>query len=319
MKGRLKFNRETLSYEVHKTPTKKRLSSGSLIFLLSVVVALGYFYLYSFYFELDSPKLISLKSNNKELTNKLELINKRLEDLNGSLSTLEMRDNSVYRPIFGMEEISSDVRSAGFGGVDRYSYLRNFERSGLLSSTVQGIDVLYKKAYLQSKSFDDLSTLAKSADEMTLCVPAIPPLNIASPKVWCSSSFGYRRDPFTGRYSMHKGIDFASEMGEPIYATGNGTVVRVEFDYFGYGNFILIDHGFGYKTRYAHLKGYEVALGDKVKRGELIGYVGNSGRSTGAHLHYEVIYRDRQVNPFNYYNREIEEEEFFTLINSREE
>ncbi|MPM35134.1 hypothetical protein SDC9_81724 [bioreactor metagenome] len=151
---------------------------------------------------------------------------------------------------------------------------------------------------------------------MTLCVPAIPPVNIASSRIRYSSSFGYRRDPFHGDFRMHNGIDLSGPTGEHIYATGNGKVVEVGHDFFGYGNFVMIDHGFGYKTRYAHLKEANVTVGRIVKRGEVIGFMGNTGRSKGPHLHYEVIFKGRTVNPLNYYNRDVDEEGFLALINS---
>lgn len=311
-----KFNHETLAYEIHKIPARVRLSRGFFMFMMSVVLSLGYYYIYTEYFKLETPKLLSLKRSNEELASSLELVNKRFESLNKSLYALQMRDNYVYRPIFGMDEIPEDVRNAGFGGTDRYSYLKNFEKSGILSRTAFNLDVLYKKAYVQSRSFDDLAQLARNADEMTLCVPAIPPVNIASSRIRYSSSFGYRRDPFHGDFRMHNGIDLSGPTGEHIYATGNGKVVEVGHDFFGYGNFVMIDHGFGYKTRYAHLKEANVTVGRIVKRGEVIGFMGNTGRSKGPHLHYEVIFKGRTVNPLNYYNRDVDEEGFLALINS---
>ncbi|PKO99691.1 MAG: peptidase M23 [Bacteroidetes bacterium HGW-Bacteroidetes-8] len=314
---RYKFNHETLAYEIHKIPIKRRFSKGFVLFMLSLAISVGYYYIYTRYLNLETPKTLSLKRENDELANRLELINRRFESVNRSLVTLQMRDNYVYRPIFGMEEIPQDVRNAGFGGVDRYSHLQNFERSGILSKTAYNLDVLYKKTYVQTKSFDDLALLAKNADEMTLCVPAIPPVNISSSKIRFSSSFGYRRDPFHGDYRMHSGVDLSGPVGETIYATGNGRVVDIGFDFFGYGNFILIDHGFGYKTRYAHLKSANVTIGRAVKRGEQIGIMGNTGRSKGPHLHYEVIYRNKTVNPLNYYNRDINDQQFRELISPK--
>ncbi len=311
---RYKYNPETLAYEIHNVPAKARFSKGFILFLISLFISLGYYFIYTEYLNLETPKMVSLKANNQELANRLELINRRFESANRSLMSLQMRDNYVYRPIFGMEEIPQDVRNAGFGGVDRYSYLENFEKSGILAKTAFNIDVLSKKTYIQSKSFDDVSKLAKNADEMTLCIPAIPPLDITSTRIRFSSSFGYRRDPFHGDFRMHSGVDLSGPVGEPIYATGNGKVIEVGFDFFGYGNYVLIDHGYGYKTRYAHLKSAAVTIGRVVRRGEEIGYMGNTGRSKGPHLHYEVIYRNRPVNPLNYYNRDIDREEFTSLL-----
>jgi len=316
-KRRYKFNPETLAYELHKIPVRVRFSKGFVIFLLSIVTSLGYYFIYTTYFSLNTPKMLTLMRTSEELSSKLELMNKRFHEANSSLLTLQMRDNYIYRPIFGMEEIPQDVRDAGFGGVDRYSYLKSFDHSGILSNTAINMDVLYKKAFIQSKSFDEVTLLAKNADEMSLCVPAIPPVNISSARIRFSSSFGYRSDPFNGEFRMHAGVDLSGPVGEPIFATGNGKVIEVGFDFFGYGNFIIVDHGFGYKTRYAHLKTSLVSMGRIVKRGEQIANMGNTGRSKGPHVHYEVIYRNRPVNPLNYYNRDIEADEYKALIHPK--
>ncbi|KAF5044157.1 hypothetical protein SDC9_24233 [bioreactor metagenome] len=309
-----KFNPETLAYEIHRISIRSRFSKGFLLFLLSIVVSVGYYFVYTSYLQLETPKMLSIRSTNAELANRLALMNRRFDEANRILNALQIRDNYVYRPIFGMEEISQDVRDAGFGGVNRYSYLETVDRSGILTSTVMNLDQLYKKAFIQSRSFDEVSQLAKNADEMALCVPAIPPVNIASKRIRFSSTFGYRPDPFNGAYRMHTGVDISGPVGEPIYSTGNGKVTEIGFDFFGYGNYIIIDHGFGYKTRYAHLKSSLITMGRSVKRGEQIAIMGNTGRSKGPHIHYEVIYRNRPVNPLNYYNRDIESDAFLALV-----
>ena len=174
--------------------------------------------------------------------------------------------------------------------------------------------MLTKKAYVQSKSFDEVASLSRRAGEMASCIPAIPPMNPDPKKYRYTSAFGYRSDPFTGRSKRHTGVDFAMKPGNPIYATGDGVVESVKFELFGYGNQIVIDHGFGYKTRYAHMKTVGVSEGMKVKRGECIGLSGNSGRSSGPHLHYEVIYKGNHVNPYNYFDLTITPEEYATMV-----
>jgi murein DD-endopeptidase MepM/ murein hydrolase activator NlpD len=313
-KRRYKFNPETLAYEIHKIPLRAKFSKGFIIFLLSILTSSVYYLVYTSYFGLETPKMMTLLRESEELTNKLDLMNKRFKEANNSLLSLQMRDNYIYRPIFGMEEIPQEVRDAGFGGVDRYSYLKNFDNSGILTRTAENMDVLYKKAFVQSKSFDEVVIQAKNADKLALSVPAMPPVNIAGHRIRFSSSFGYRPDPFNGRYRMHSGIDLSGPVGEPVYATGNGKVVEIGYDFFGYGNFILVDHGFGYKTRYAHLKASLVVMGRQVRRGEQIALMGNTGRSKGPHLHYEVIYQGRPVNPLNYYNRDINPDEFLAMV-----
>jgi murein DD-endopeptidase MepM/ murein hydrolase activator NlpD len=311
---RYKFNPETLVFEIHKLTLKDRLSRGTVLFLLSIVVSVFYYFLFTSYFGMETPKLLALKREAGELNNRMDLMNKRFQQATKELLSLQMRDNFVYRPIFGMEDLPTEVRNAGFGGENRYDYLENFDLSGSLTSTVKSMDVLYKRAYIQSKSFDEVASLSLYADQMSLCVPAIPPVNITARRIRYSSPFGYRRDPFHGMYQMHSGIDLSGPVGELIYATGNGKVASVSYDYLGYGNFIIVDHGFGYKTRYAHLSKSLVPIGKIVRRGEPIALMGNTGRSKGPHLHYEVIYRNSPVNPVNYFKWDITPEEFTKLI-----
>jgi murein DD-endopeptidase MepM/ murein hydrolase activator NlpD len=213
-----------------------------------------------------------------------------------------------------MHEIPAEVRNAGFGGVNRYAHYDDIDQNGLLKNTVVRLDVLTKKTYVQSKSFDEVSLLSRRAGDMASCIPAIPPVS-PDPAIYrLSSSFGYRSDPFTGRSTRHTGVDFALKPGNPIYATGDGVIESVKFEFFGYGNQVVVDHGFGYKTRYAHLKSVGVVEGMKVKRGECIGLSGNSGRSSGPHLHYEVLYKGNFVNPANYYDLAITPEEYSTMV-----
>ena len=244
----------------------------------------------------------------------MEVLNRHLDVCDESLVALQMRDDAIYRSIFGMHEIPAEIRNAGFGGVNRYEHLEGVGNNGQLRNLVMRLDILTKKSYVQSKSFDEVALLSKRAGDMASCIPAIPPV-VPDKKIYrLSSSFGYRSDPFTGRSKRHTGVDFALKPGNPIYATGDGVVESVKFEFFGYGNSVVIDHGFGYKTRYAHLKSIGVAEGMKVKRGECIGISGNSGRSSGPHLHYEVVYKDRHVNPANYYDLTITPEEYSTMV-----
>lgn len=315
VKKRYKFNAETLAYEVHRIPLLKRFSTGFVLFLLSFAAFIGYFLIYTLYFELDTPKLLSLKQKSVELRSKMELLERRFEQNNKILSVLQRRDNHVYRPIFGMEEISQSVRNAGFGGVNRYVHLENLSNSRLLTDMAKKMDILYKKAFIQSRSYDEVAILAKRTGEMASCVPAIPPVLLD--KVHLSSFFGIRTDPFTGKPKMHQGIDLSGQKGEPIYVTGNGKVIEVSFNFFGYGNEVVVDHGFGYKTRYAHLSKTLVREGEMVKRGDQVGEMGNSGRSKGNHLHYEVLYKNNRVNPLNYYNKEMKGEGYLSMVNPK--
>ena len=284
------------------------------LFVLSLGMAVLYSWIYSSVLGLESPKTVILKKLNAQWVSRVEMLNRRLDESQEALNLLQLRDDDIYRSLFGMNEIPLEVRNAGFGGVNRYSHYDDVDPNGMLKRTAVRIDVLTKKSCVQSKSFDEVAKLSKRAGEMASCIPAIPPINPDKKKYRFSSSFGYRKDPFTGRSKRHSGVDFALKPGNPIYATGDGVVEAVKFELFGYGTQVLIDHGFGYKTRYAHLKTVGVAEGMKVKRGECIGLSGNSGRSSGPHLHYEVIYMGRHVNPYNYFDLTITPEEFSTMV-----
>ena len=313
-KNQYVFNSETLSYEVKRYSRSSRVMKTLTLFVLSLGMAVLYSWIYSSVLGLEAPKTVILKKLNAQWVSRMEVLNRRLDDSQEALTLLQLRDDDIYRSLFGMNEIPLEVRNAGFGGVNRYSHYDDVDPDGMLKRTAVRIDVLTKKSCVQSKSFDEVSKLSKRAGEMASCIPAIPPINPDKNKYRFSSSFGYRKDPFTGRSKRHSGVDFAMKPGNPIYATGDGVVEAVKFELFGYGTQVLIDHGFGYKTRYAHLKTVGVAEGMKVKRGECIGLSGNSGRSSGPHLHYEVIYMGRHVNPYNYFDLTITPEEFSTMV-----
>ncbi len=308
------FNPRTLRYEVNKRSRMSRVAKTMVLFAVSICMAAVYFWIYTSVLGLEPPKTLLLKKQNARWCSKVEVMNRQLDIYDEALSSLQMRDDDIYRSVFGMDEIPAEVRNAGFGGVNRYSHYDGIDPDGLLKNTAVRLDVLTKKSYVQSRSFDEVALLSKRAGDMASCIPAIPPINPDKNKYRFSSSFGYRSDPISGRTAYHRGVDFAMKPGNPIYVTGDGVVESVEFEFFGYGNNVVIDHGFGYKTRYAHLKSIGVVEGMKVKRGECIGLSGNSGKSSGPHLHYEVIYKDRPMNPVNYYDLTITPEEYATMV-----
>jgi len=311
-----KFNPETLNFEYQKEIFAKRFFKGFSLFLLSIVVFIGYFFIYTSVLGYELPKTSLLKKQSAVWHSKLDMISSKLEENQNTLYELQLRDNNLYRPIFGMEEISQDVRNAGFGGVDRYNYLKGLDRSGVLTSLCQETDILIKKAYIQASSYEDVDALAAKAEEMTYCIPRISP--VSPEKSHLSSRYGMRLDPITkDRYKMHSGLDIAGPTGTPVYVTGNGVVTKVHYDMFGYGLYIEVDHGFGYKTKYAHLNKALVKEGQKVNRGDEIALLGDSGRSTGSHVHYEVIFRGRTRNPLNYFNYKIKPSEYAAIVNDR--
>lgn len=313
------FNPKTLSYEVKKRSRSSRALRTVTMFVMSLGMAVLYFWLYTGVFGMELPKTILLKKTNAQWHSKVEVLNRQLDGYDKALTSLQMRDDDIYRAIFGMHEIPSEVRNAGFGGVNRYSHYDGLGHSAQLKTTAMRLDILTKKTYVQSRSFDEVAQLSKRAGDMASCIPAIPPVVPDRSIYRLSSSFGFRSDPFTGRSKRHTGVDFALKPGNPIYATGDGVVEKVKFEFFGYGNQVLIDHGFGYKTRYAHMKSINVVEGMKVKRGECIGESGNSGRSSGPHLHYEVLYKDKHINPANYFDLTITPEEYATMVQNTAE
>ena len=313
------FNPKTLSYEVKKRSRRSRALRTVTMFVMSLGMAVLYFWLYTGVFGMELPKTILLKKTNAQWHSKVEVLNRQLDGYDKALTSLQMRDDDIYRAIFGMHEIPSEVRNAGFGGVNRYSHYDGLGHSAQLKTTAMRLDILTKKTYVQSRSFDEVAQLSKRAGDMASCIPAIPPVVPDRSIYRLSSSFGFRSDPFTGRSKRHTGVDFALKPGNPIYATGDGVVEKVKFEFFGYGNQVLIDHGFGYKTRYAPMKSINVVEGMKVKRGECIGESGNSGRSSGPHLHYEVLYKDKHINPANYFDLTITPEEYATMVQNTAE
>ncbi len=312
--GRYIFNPRTLAYDVKERSKMSPIVRSLFLFALSLGMAAFYFWIYVSVLGLEPPKTLLLKKENAVWCSRVEILNRQLDKYDETLSALQMRDDGIYRSVFGMDEIPEEVRNAGFGGVNRYAHYDGVDPDGLLKKTAVRLDVMTKKSYIQSRSFDEVATLSKRAGDMASCIPAIPPISPDRKKYRFSSSFGYRKDPKSGKTAFHKGVDFALKSGNPVYATGDGVVETVRFEFFGYGNQVIINHGFGYKTRYAHLKSISLVEGMEIKRGECIGLSGNSGKSTGPHLHYEVIYKGKPVNPYNYFDLAITPDEYSTMV-----
>lgn len=242
-----------------------------------------------------------------------EILDDKLDEMNVLLEDMEQRDDNIYRVIFEAEPIPSSVRKGGFGGVDRYENLYGYKSSDLVVEVARKLDIVASQLYIQSKSYDEVFAMAKNKSQMLACIPAIMPVKESEIKQ-ISSYFGYRTDPIYKVTKYHSGMDFAASPGTGVYASGDGQVVKVESNYWGYGNVITIDHGYGYKTRYAHLKKMEVKKGQKVKRGQLIGTVGSTGKATGPHLHYEVLKNDEAVNPLHFFFNDLSPEEYEQIL-----
>ena len=311
------LNPETLMYELREVSKRTIFAKATLVFLGSVALAVLYFFLYTSVLGQESPKMAILRRNNARWVSRMEVLNHRLDGYESTLKALESRNDDIYRSIFGMSEIPDELRHSGIGGLSRYDYLADAQPGSPLRSTAVRLDHLTKESYVQSKSFDEVATLSRRAGDMASCIPAIPPFSPEKGKYTLSSPFGYRNDPLSGETRYHDGQDFAMKPGTPIYTTGDGVVEYVKFSFTGYGNEVLIDHGFGYKTRYAHMSIISVAEGMKLKRGDCIGESGNSGKSTGPHLHYEVLYRDERVNPMNYLDMDMSVKEYSEMVRKR--
>ena len=313
-KRKYRVNPQTLLYEIERESGSSRARRILLFFLASLALAVAYFFIYVGVLHLELPKTTLLRKTNDSYRAMVANINREMDQCEAVLNGLALRDEGVYRNIFGMTSIGFEARNAGFGGVNRYSHLDELEDGAQLRNSVARLDRLTKKAYVQSNSFDDISSLSKRAGDMAACIPAIAPMLTDHNTVHTSSPFGYRSDPITGFSKFHSGCDFACQPGNPIYATGDGVVESVKFELFGYGNSVVIDHGFGYRTRYAHMKTIYVVEGMKLRRGECIGESGNTGRVTGPHLHYEVYYRNNAVNPANYMDIDMDMGEYKDLV-----
>lgn len=287
---------------------------GSIQLLMSILVGAALFFLYMWLYVSvlggDLPKTAILKLQNAIWSTRMDQMSKQLDRYDQLLSLMEMRDNRIYRSVYGLDEIPQAVRSSGLGGEHRYAAL---EGTALLGIT-RRLDVLEKRTYIQSKSFDDVVAVQHTAGDMATHVPAIPPMNTDPSTYRMSSPFGYRSDPLLGYTKRHTGMDFACPPGNPIYATGDGVVVLAKYDHSGYGRHVEIDHGFGYVTRYAHMSRLDVEEGQVVKRGDCIGLSGRSGRITGPHLHYEVIYRDNYVNPNWYMDLDMPSKDYMEMV-----
>lgn len=258
-----------------------------------------------------SPSEKELRKENSRLESQYRVLSRQLDEALGVLQDIQQRDDNLYRVIFMADPVPSSIRQSGYGAV-RYEHLMDMADAELVVNTTQKMDLLTKQLYIQSRSFDDVVRLCRQHDEMLRCIPAIQPISNKDLKR-TASGYGRRVDPIYGTVKFHEGMDFSANIGTEVYATGDGTVVSVGWES-GYGKTIVIDHGFGYVTRYAHLQDYRTRKGKKVVRGEVIGEVGNTGKSTGPHLHYEVHVKGRVVNPVNYYFMDLSADDYDRMI-----
>ena len=307
------YDTETCKYERVRVTTWD-LTLNLMGFLsVSLIIAIGIVIVYNNYF--DSPKEALLKKENEELLLYYEILEKEMKDANSMLAALQDRDDNVYRVIFEADPIPSTIRTAGFGGVQRYKNLleNGLQQEELILANFQKLDKLKKQMYIQTKSYDEILELARDKSKMLASIPAIQPIPNKELKR-LASGFGLRMHPILKVRKMHTGLDYSAPRGTPIYATGDGKIITVRTNFGGYGKEVEIDHGYGFVTKYAHMESFNVKKGQKIKRGECIGYVGNTGRSTAPHLHYEIIKDGQKINPVHYFYKDIGDEEFEKLL-----
>ena len=306
-----RFNTKTLSYEKIELGWKQKLFRLSSFLVASAFLGLIFYVLAAKY--IDSPKEKLLKRENNQLKAQYNLLDKRMDQVADVLDDIQRRDDEIYRIIFEAEPIPREIRKAGFGGVNRYKKLDGFKNSELIKESASKLDQITKQLYIQSKSYDEVAKMATNKEKMLASIPAIQPVSNKELKRM-ASGYGMRMHPIYKRRKKHTGMDFSAETGTEIYATGEGTVVHVEKSRRGYGNHVIIDHGYGYKTLYGHMSKFNVRRGEQIKRGQVIGYVGNTGTSVAPHLHYEVIKSGEKVNPINYYFNDLTPDEYEQMI-----
>ena len=310
-KTKYKFNHETLSFDRIRLGLRQTFLRLFGYFVASLFLAGIYGFIFAFIF--DSPQEKALKREIAQLHLQYELMNREMENVEQVVGNLEETDDNLYRTIFETEPVPSSYRKGGIGGINRYEALEGFSNSQMVIETAKRLDRIRKRIYVQAESFDGLIAMARTKEEMLGSIPAIQPLSNDDLKR-TASGFGYRIHPIYKILKFHSGMDFTAPSGTEIYATGNGTISMVKSARRELGNHIVIDHGFGYQTVYAHLSAFNVKEGQKVRRGDVIGFVGSTGLSTAPHLHYEVLVNGSHVDPAMYYFNDLTPAEYDRML-----
>jgi len=310
-KAKFYYDSDTLSYKPILKKRKRILRNTFLYIMAILLIALMGFVGFSLF--LKSPSELETLRELNNLKFNYELLEKRMEESTVILEEIQDRDNNVYRVIFEAEPISREQRSAGFGGVHRYKNLDGFKNSELVKEATQKMDILAKRLVVQSKSLDEIVKLAKTKNQMLSSIPAIQPISNKDMRRM-ASGYGMRIHPIYKTRRMHWGMDFAAPKGSNIYATGDGVVKLVKYARKGFGNHVVISHGYSYETTYAHMSKFLVRRGQKVKRGDLIGLVGSTGSSTAPHLHYEVKKGKQKLNPVYFYHNDLTPKEYQKML-----
>ncbi len=304
------FNTHTLSYEKAVVTWGSRLLRIFAFICASLVFSLGISSIA--YLFIDSPKEKILKSELNTMKDRYNILNTEVKSLSEVVDELHYRDGNIYRVLFESDPIPTESWNAG-GGANKYRNLDKYSNGDLIKNISVRVDKLKRQMALQSKSYDDIANLVKNREQMLTSIPSIQPVTNKD-LTRMASGYGMRTDPVYKVRKFHAGMDFTSPVGTEVYVTGDGVVDNVNFSYGGYGNEIVVNHGYGYRTRYAHLSKFKVRPGQKVKRGDIIGLVGNTGKSTGPHLHYEVLKNGEAVNPVYYYYNDLKDDMFSKML-----
>lgn len=312
--AKVKYYYDSVNLAYRKIKIRKRRKLGYAVLFLSASALFGFLtfiiLLNTPYFDTPKDRLLERQVENLKLN--YAILNKKMDQIDDVIEDIEDRDNNLYRVYFNTAAIPLEERKSGYSKTNRYAALQGFDNSKLVISTTERIDALSKELAIQSKSLDEIVKMAKAKGQLLSAIPAIQPVKNENLKRM-ASGFGYRTDPFTKARKMHEGMDFTAKSGTPIYATGDGVVAKADNTASGYGNHIVIRHGYGYETLYAHLSKYNCSPGKSVKRGDIIGYVGSTGRSEAPHLHYEVHKNGKVVNPLNFYYGNISAVEYVAI------
>lgn len=295
------YNPKKLSYEKVRVPLKHRILQ--CIGILSTIVISGFLFFVLADKFFPSQKEKALQREIDQMEYKYIALHDKLDVMNKVVGNIKNRDEGVYRMLFGMDPIDEAVWDGGIGGHEPYSDIMNFPKSGeLLKNTESRVNKIERQLVIQSKSLEKIEKLAQNRKDMLSSIPSIKPVRVDKlhRDIKLLSGFGMRMHPIHKVQKMHKGLDFTCERGIPIQATGDGKVIRVRRDKTGYGNNVIIDHGYGYKTLYAHMSKIEIKENETVSKGQKIGEVGSTGTSTAPHCHYEVHYKNKPVNPVHF-------------------
>jgi murein DD-endopeptidase MepM/ murein hydrolase activator NlpD len=310
-KIRYQFNTKSLKIEKVEVSMKERLKRVASSMAFGLVF--GVFVIILAYNFLSSPREKVLQNELEQYKLQYTIMNDRLDKIQKVLADVQDRDDNIYRVIFEAEPVPSEIRKAGFGGVDRYEQLERLSNSEIVVNTAKRLDEITSQLVVQSKSYDEVFKLAKNKEKLIASIPAIQPVDFHDLRR-IGSLFGYRTDPFYKVTKFHEGMDFSASVGTPIYVTGDGVVSEAEYNSGGYGNKIVINHGYSYETVYAHLSKIKVKVGQRVKRGEVIGLMGNTGKSTAPHLHYEVHKAGIPMNPIYFFFNDITPAEYQAML-----